>query len=114
MEDNAVNRKLCALQLKRLGCETDFAETGRQAVDKVREGRFDAILMDINLPDLDGCDATREIRLAEKDGTRISIIALTANAMTEDRKKCFDSGMDDFLTKPVQFETLAATLSKWV
>jgi len=114
VEDNAVNRKLCALQLKRLGCETDFAETGRQAVDKVREGRFDAILMDINLPDLDGCDATREIRLAEKDGTRISIIALTANAMTEDRKKCFDSGMDDFLTKPVQFETLAATLSKWV
>lgn len=114
VEDNAVNRKLCALQLKRLGCETDFAETGRQAVDKVLEGRFDAILMDMHLPDLDGCDATREIRRAEKNGTRMSIIALTANAMAEDRKKCFDAGMDDFLTKPLQFETLAATLSKWV
>ncbi len=114
VEDNAVNRKLCALQLKRLGCVTDFAETGRQAVDKVRESQFDAILMDMHLPDLDGCDATREIRLAEKEGTRLAIIALTANAMADDRKKCFDAGMDDFLTKPLQFETLAATLSKWV
>lgn len=114
VEDNPVNRKLCALQLKRLGCETEFAETGFQAVEKVRSGQFDAVLMDMQLPDLDGCGATREIRREEKTGERLSIIALTANAMPEDRKKCLDAGMDDFLSKPLQYETLASTLSKWV
>jgi PAS domain S-box-containing protein len=114
VEDNAVNRKLCALQLRRLGCETDFAETGLEAVEKVRAGHFDAVLMDMHLPDLDGCDATREIRRAESNGSRLRIIALTANAMAEDRKKCLDAGMDDFLTKPLQFETLASALAKWL
>lgn len=114
VEDNPVNRKLCALQLKRLGCDADFAETGLEAVDKVRRGQFDAVLMDMQLPDLDGCGATREIRKEERSGERLSIIALTANAMPEDRKRCLDAGMDDFLSKPLQYETLAATLSKWV
>lgn len=114
VEDNPVNRKLCALQLKRLGCNADFAETGLEAIDKVRENDFDAVLMDMQLPDLDGCGATREIRREEKSGERLSIIALTANAMPEDRKRCLDAGMDDFLSKPLQYETLAATLSKWV
>jgi len=80
----------------------------------VRSGQFDAVLMDMQLPDLDGCGATREIRREEKTGERLSIIALTANAMPEDRKKCLDAGMDDFLSKPLQYETLASTLSKWV
>lgn len=114
VEDNPVNRKLCALQLKRLGCMADFAETGLEAIDKVRENSFDAVLMDMQLPDLDGCGATREIRREERAGERLSIIALTANAMPEDRKRCLDAGMDDFLSKPLQYETLAATLSKWV
>ena len=114
VEDNPINRKLCALQLKRLGCEAAFAETGVEAVEKVRAGQFDAVLMDMQLPDLDGCDATREIRREEPLGERLSIIALTANAMPEDRKRCLDAGMDDFLSKPLQYETLAATLSKWV
>jgi PAS domain S-box-containing protein len=114
VEDNPVNRKLCALQLRRLGCETDFAETGREAVEKTAGAHFDAVLMDMHLPDLDGCDATREIRRRETNGVRLNIIALTANAMAEDRKKCFDAGMDDFLSKPIQFETLATTLAKWV
>ena len=114
VEDNPVNRKLCALQLRRLGCETDFAETGREAVEKAHGGRFDVVLMDMHLPDLDGCDATREIRRQETGGSRLNIIALTANAMAEDRKKCFEAGMDDFLSKPIQFETLAATLAKWL
>jgi CheY-like chemotaxis protein len=114
VEDNAVNRKLCALQLRRLGAKTEFAVTGREAVHKAGEGGFQIILMDMHLPDLDGCDATREIRKLEKAETRVPIIALTANAMPEDRKKCFDAGMDDFLSKPLQIETLAATLTKWL
>lgn len=114
VEDNSVNRKLCALQLKRLGCEAEFAETGLEAVEKVRRQTFDAVLMDMQLPDLDGCDATRKIREEVAGGANLSIIALTANAMPEDRKKCLDAGMNDFLSKPLQYETLAATLSKWV
>ena len=70
--------------------------------------------MDMQLPDLDGCDATRKIREEVVGGANLSIIALTANAMPEDRKKCLDAGMNDFLSKPLQYETLAATLSKWV
>lgn len=114
VEDNSVNRKLCALQLKRLGCDAEFAETGLEAVEKVRRHTFDAVLMDMQLPDLDGCDATRKIREEVVGGASLSIIALTANAMPEDRKKCLDAGMNDFLSKPLQYETLAATLSKWV
>lgn len=114
VEDNPINRKLCALQLKRLGCETEFAASGLEALEKVRHGQFDVILMDMQLPDLDGCGATREIRREEKTGERTSIIALTANAMPEDRKKCLDAGMDDFLSKPLKYETLASTISKWV
>lgn len=114
VEDNSVNRKLCALQLKRLGCVTDFAITGREAVEKVAAAQFDLVLMDMQLPDLDGCDATREIRQKERDGKRLPIIALTANAMADDRKKCFDAGMDDFLAKPLRVEALAAMLAKWM
>ncbi len=114
VEDNPVNRKLCALQLKRLGCETDFAESGSEAVEKVRQHTFDAVLMDMQLPDLDGCDATRMIRREVSGGENLSIIALTANAMPEDRRKCLEAGMDDFLSKPLQYEKLATTLSKWV
>lgn len=114
VEDNPINRKLCALQLKRLGCETEFAETGLEAVEKVRRHSYDAVLMDMQLPDLDGCGATRRIRDEIAGTENLSIIALTANAMPEDRKKCLDAGMNDFLSKPLQYETLAATLSKWV
>jgi PAS domain S-box-containing protein len=114
VEDNLVNRKLCALQLKRLGCLADFAETGLEAVEKVRRFTFDAVLMDMQLPDLDGCGATRKIREEIAGTENLSIIALTANAMPEDRKKCLDAGMNDFLSKPLQYETLAATLMKWV
>ena len=114
VEDNAVNRKLCGLQLKRLGCQIEFAETGLAAITRAREEQFDIILMDIQLPDLDGYDATRQIRAHETPGTHMPIIALTANAMPEDRAKCLEAGMDDFLSKPLQYETLAETLSRWV
>lgn len=114
VEDNPVNRKLCALQLRRLGCDVEFAETGLEALEKVRQGSYDAVLMDMQLPDLDGCGTTKRIRREILGGDRLSIIALTANAMPEDRKRCLDAGMDDFLSKPLQYETLASTLSKWV
>lgn len=114
VEDNAVNRKLCGLQLKRLGCVVSYAETGEEAISKLNTEQFDAILMDVQLPKLDGYDTTRLIRASEKDGVSQAIIALTANAMPEDRRRCLDAGMNDFLSKPLQFETLAETLGRWV
>ncbi len=114
VEDNPVNRKLCTLQLNRMGCETDYAETGREAVQKVLDHKFDVILMDMQLPDLDGCSAAREIRERKKDDPTLCIIALTANAMPEDRQKCLDAGMNDYMSKPFKAETLASTLKKWM
>ena len=114
VEDNPVNRKLCTLQLTRMGCETDYAETGREAVQKCLDGKFDVVLMDMQLPDLDGCSAAREIRERKKDDPNLRIIALTANAMPEDRQKCLDAGMNDYMSKPFKAETLASTLKKWM
>jgi len=114
VEDNPVNRKLCTLQLTRMGCETDYAETGREAVQKCLDHKFDVVLMDMQLPDLDGCSAAREIRERKKDDPTLCIIALTANAMPEDRQKCLDAGMNDYMSKPFKAETLATTLKKWM
>jgi CheY-like chemotaxis protein len=116
VEDNPVNRRLCGLQLRRIECEAEFAITGLEAVEAARAQRFDAVLMDMQLPGLDGCEATREIRRIEKERgeARMPIIAMTANARTEDRQRCLDAGMDDYLSKPLRQETLAAMLAKWI
>jgi len=84
-------------------------------VTRFRERRFDAILMDLHMPLLDGFDATRAIREIETNsGTRVPIIALTADAMPETKQRCLDAGMDDYLTKPVRRATLIAALRHWV
>jgi PAS domain S-box-containing protein len=116
VEDNPVNQRLCGLQLQRLGCRAEFAGDGLEAVGAMRDGRFDIVLMDMQLPALDGCAATREIRRIESergDGRRTPIIATTANAQPEDRLRCLDAGMDDFLTKPLGKDALAAALARW-
>ena len=94
-----------------MGLETEFAEDGRTAVKRVLGENWDAVLMDCNLPGLDGLEATRQIRAGRPDGL-LPIIALTANVSTEDRAACLAAGMDDFLAKPVRVELLAATLQK--
>jgi PAS domain S-box-containing protein len=116
VEDNPVNQRLCGLQLQRLGCKVEFAASGIEAVEAMRAGRFDIVLMDMQLPGLDGCGATREIRRleAERGGDRRTpILATTANVQPEDRVRCLDAGMDDFLTKPLRQDTLAAALARW-
>jgi CheY-like chemotaxis protein len=113
-EDNEVNRRLCGLQLRRFGCTPVFAGTGHEAIEKAREGRFDAILMDVQLPELDGLAAARAIRGWAHGNSRTPIIAMTANAMPQDREKCLAAGMDDYLSKPVRSEVLGATLAKWL
>lgn len=112
-EDVPANQKVALLMLKRFGIEADIADNGREAVARWRQGGYDLVLMDCQMPDMDGYEATREIRRQERN-SRIPIIALTANALADDRQKCLDCGMDDFLSKPFKVQELGDTLSRWL
>jgi PAS domain S-box-containing protein len=114
-EDNAVNREVAVAMLLSIGCDVAVAHNGREAVAAARVDQFDAILMDCQMPDMDGFQATRALRAAEQDtGTHLPIIALTANAMEGDREHCLAAGMDDYLAKPFRQEQLRSVLAKWV
>jgi CheY-like chemotaxis protein len=110
VEDHPVNSKFVGVLLHRLGCETAFCEDGQQALDKVQEEMFDLILMDINMPVMDGLTATRAIRALPKAIARVPIIVLTADAMNEAREQAMAAGATDFLTKPVQIGQFRTTL----
>ena len=113
VEDNAINQKVATRLLRQLGCTVIVAADGAQAVERYRTERFDLVLMDCQMPVLDGFDATRAIRQDERGRRRTPIVALTANTTPEDRARCFESGMDDFLAKPVRVEDLQAALTKF-
>jgi CheY-like chemotaxis protein len=100
-EDNAVNEKVACRTLERLGYQVGIARNGREAVAAWETGFYDLILMDCQMPVLDGYGATREIRRREIAGCHIPIVALTAHAMKDDDRKCEAAGMDDYLTKPI-------------
>jgi len=110
-EDNAVNEKVACRTLERLGYQVGIARDGSEAVAEWERGCYDLILMDCQMPMLDGYDATREIRRREAGGSRIPIVALTAHAMKDDDRRCFAAGMDDFLTKPIDRERLRDCLA---
>lgn len=118
VEDNPVNKEVARAILKAMGCEVEIASDGREGVERFQKDRFDAILMDCQMPEMDGYEATRAIREVESgwNGTRprTPIIALTANALEEDRRKCLDSGMDDFVSKPFRKEIMAQVLQHWL
>ena len=117
VEDNLVNQRVSVAMLRRLGFEVDLASNGEEGVSKWENGDYDAIIMDCQMPVLDGYSATAQIRTRERNegsGRHMPIIALTAFALPHDRQKCLDSGMDDYLTKPVDCEVLGIVLRKWV
>lgn len=112
-EDNPVNQKLAVILLKRSGYSVDVVENGVQAVAAATSGQYDVVLMDVQMPELDGLEATRRIRQQEAEGKHIPIIAVTAHALQGDRERCLDAGMDDYISKPIQQEELMATLERW-
>jgi CheY-like chemotaxis protein len=115
VDDNATNRKLGSKVLERLGYTPEQAIDGQSAIAAYSQGSHDVILMDIEMPDMDGLEATRLIRsLNAKQSHQPFIIALTANAMTGDRERYLDAGMDDYLSKPLRVEDLIASLNKAV
>jgi two-component system sensor histidine kinase/response regulator len=116
VEDNPVNREVAVGMLESLGCTTDTAENGWLALKAMNTATYDAVLMDCQMPVMDGLAATGEIRRREQTsgGARVPIIALTANSMEGDRERCLDAGMDDFLSKPFTQQQLATQLRRWL
>lgn len=114
VEDNPINQKVARAMLQSLGYEVEMAVNGLEAVQACDVTRYDAILMDCHMPELDGFKATAFIRQREAGARRTPIIAVTAAIHAEDRAHCLAAGMDDYLSKPVMLETLAATLRRWI
>jgi two-component system sensor histidine kinase/response regulator len=112
VEDNRVNQEVATRILRRLGHRVTVANNGAEGLAIAGSRDFDLILMDMQMPVMDGLEATRAIRRSDGRGRRVPIVAMTANAFTADRAACFDAGMDDFLTKPVDREALAAALDR--
>lgn len=116
VEDNALNLEIATMILEENGLKVDTASDGDIAVEKFKaaeKGTYDFILMDIQMPRMNGYEATRQIRVWESEGERIPIIALTANAFVEDKQLAFDAGMDDFLTKPIRFDELFVKMARF-
>jgi CheY-like chemotaxis protein/anti-sigma regulatory factor (Ser/Thr protein kinase) len=111
-EDNAVNRQLALALLRRLGYDADVVENGREVLDALERERYDVVLMDVQMPELDGLEATRQIRERRGSSDAPRIIAMTANAMEGDRDECLAAGMDDYLSKPIRPEELSRALAR--
>ncbi len=116
VEDNPVNLKVAARLVENLGLEIDTAENGQVALDKLAQNHYDLVFMDCQMPVMDGYQATRAIRQREHEQglPRMPVIAMTANAMAGDRQKCLDSGMDDYLSKPIKKDLLNETIQRWL
>ncbi len=113
-EDNRVNRIVILGHLRALGHRAEAVENGQQALDKLANGGFDLVLMDCQMPKIDGYEATRTLRRREAEGEHLPVIAVTAHAMRGDRERCLECGMDDYLAKPFRSEQLIAVLEQWL
>jgi len=116
-EDDEVNQMVVEGMLTMLGCEVEVVDDGRVAAEAAAHGDYDIVFMDCHMPLMDGYEATRRIRKHEQaHGSRkrrVPIVALTADALASDRERCIDSGMDDFMTKPVSPAQLASVIKRW-
>ncbi len=114
VEDNVANQQVAAGMLERLGCMVEIVATGVDAVDAVVRNSYDAVLMDCQMPGMDGYEATARVRSIEKGERRVPIIAMTANVQRGDAEKCIASGMDDYLPKPLKLGALREKLTAWI
>jgi two-component system sensor histidine kinase/response regulator len=113
VDDNIINQRLAARLLQHLGCEVAVASSGREAVELVTDQPQDLIIMDCQMPDLDGYEATRRIRELETPDRRTPIVAMTAYAMRGDRERCLAAGMDDYYSKPVTGDDFLEMIQRW-
>ncbi|MFO1303895.1 MAG: GAF domain-containing protein [Burkholderiales bacterium] len=111
-EDNAVNQKLALRLLQQMGYRADVASNGLEAVESVERQAYDVVLMDVQMPEMDGLEASRIINARFPNGARPRIVAMTANAMQGDREMCIDAGMDDYVTKPIRVDALVEALAR--
>ncbi len=111
-EDNVVNQKLALRLLQQMGYRADLASNGLEAIESVERQSYDVVLMDVQMPEMDGLEASRRITAQWPPGRRPRIVAMTANAMQGDREECLAAGMDDYVTKPIRVDALVAALSQ--
>jgi PAS domain S-box-containing protein len=113
-EDSPVNQTVAVRTLERVGCQADVARSGREALAMLASRHYDAVLMDCQMPELDGYEATAELRRREGAGQHTPVIAMTGDAMDGDRERCLEAGMDDYLSKPIERAALVAVLDRWL
>jgi PAS domain S-box-containing protein len=113
-EDSQINQIVAARSLERCGCRVEVVGDGREALNALEGRRYDAVLMNCQMPDMDGYQATAELRRREAGDRRTPVIAMTAHAMDGDRKRCLDAGMDDYVSKPMRHTALVAALMRWI
>jgi CheY-like chemotaxis protein len=115
VDDHPPNRTIVLQQLRRLGYIADVAGDGREAVEAVRTTRYELVLMDCIMPEVDGFEATRQIRASEaRSGGHVPIVAMTANALEGDREACLRAGMDDYIAKPVRLAQLRRFVERYL
>jgi CheY-like chemotaxis protein len=114
VEDNRINQIVVTLLLEKLGCLVDIARNGREACAALELKSYGLVLMDCQMPEMDGFEATRKIRRSEGASRHTPIVALTAGVLKEERDQCFSAGMDAFLSKPVSYQILETTLLYWL
>ena len=114
VEDNIANLKVAVRMVEKLGYRADVAANGVEAVKILGDVRYDAVLMDCHMPEMDGFEATRAIRRGEPEGRHTPVIAMTASALSGDRERCLAAGMDDYISKPIKLHVVAAVLERWL
>jgi CheY-like chemotaxis protein len=112
-EDNIVNQRVAITQLRKLGYSADAVANGLEVLDAIESVPYDVILMDCQMPEMDGYEATKRIRASTSKTANIPIVAMTAHAMEGDRERCLEAGMNDYVSKPVKIEELGRVLEHW-